>query len=530
MTCYLYMEIEGIQRFVFAAPKLKAIRGGSAMLDLFNRVQMPETVKAQGGHVVFVGGGHCLANSLSRDAAEKVARELSRQLKNDTAGQVSLLWGIAEGDNQSWETVRTTYLANLQQRALTVSSAPPPLPPFVATCSLCGVGPATALFNMGERHPKPLCEACQQRLKNNKAAKDAKKETIWHRLYPHLKKEGYTHDIDTLRAQMPDREFKELAAPGTGAKYLAYLYCDGNGMGHALAKANSAEEYARLSNAVDTALHQAVAQAMMKHCNPDLNNGNFGAQVLMLGGDDLIVAMPGDKGSSFACTVIEAFHEKTDKKFRLSAGLVFAPSETPITILQRVAKDLLRSAKRYAYLDKARQQQASDNEHREPAVGYIDFQELASSEIDVERQYAVTCRPYRLDDFTQLIQRVSDVSASQVPRGRLHALSEGVHGSKREAYNIAQMVVGRAKEKSNDTLGNNMQSSPEGKSKSQKESLRNLMRLPFSDSSEPVRPYYNSDNLAIKMPVELYDDTHRWSPIPDAIELIDNLGGKETVQ
>jgi uncharacterized protein with ACT and thioredoxin-like domain len=106
MTSYLYMEIEGIQRLVFAAARLKAIRGGSAMLDLFNRVQMLKKVEDHGGHIVFVGGGHCLANGLSRDAAEEVAKELSRELRQKTQGQVALSWGIADGDGGSWETIR----------------------------------------------------------------------------------------------------------------------------------------------------------------------------------------------------------------------------------------------------------------------------------------------------------------------------------------------------------------------------------------------------------------------------------------
>ena len=43
MSHHLYMEVEGIQRFLFAATKL--IRGGSAVLDVLNRDDMPTAVR-----------------------------------------------------------------------------------------------------------------------------------------------------------------------------------------------------------------------------------------------------------------------------------------------------------------------------------------------------------------------------------------------------------------------------------------------------------------------------------------------------
>jgi hypothetical protein len=95
MSCHLYIEVEGIQRFVFASPKLKVIRGGSALLDAFNRVDMPQAVEQKAGRTVFVGGGHCLAAGLSSDDAEEIGASLGRALRRKTEGQVSLAWGVA---------------------------------------------------------------------------------------------------------------------------------------------------------------------------------------------------------------------------------------------------------------------------------------------------------------------------------------------------------------------------------------------------------------------------------------------------
>ena len=515
MSNYLYMEINGIQRFVFAAPRLKAIRGGSAMLDLFNRDKMPKKVKEHGGNVVFVGGGHCLANGLTRENADRVATELSRELRNLTQGQVTLSWGIAVDEDRDWANIRNAYLSDLKQRSLNPPPGPPPLPPFVAMCSLCGQSPAVGLQDMKERHLKPTCSVCVGRMEMNNKARDLIGKTVWNRLHSHLKQYGYKGDDEVFKAQVPHGEFENLAESSSGAGYLAYLYCDGNRMGHVLSNAEDAKKYGELSTIVDQALHAAVAKGLMEHCKPRSLNDKFSAEVLMLGGDDLIVALPGDIGVSFTCSVIDEFYTQTKEKFRLSAGLVFAPHTTPITILQKVATDLLHSAKRHAYLDETRQQSIDSSAYRSPDKGYIDFQELSAAEIDVERQNAVTCRPYRLDDFRALVSRTQKVLDRRVPRGRLVALSEGIHGSKREAFNMTQMVIGRAKE-------------------DQKKELCDLMRLPCAnDNSTPIKPYftYKDDLSDLPLPMALYDDpngsAHRWSPIPDALELIDHLGRKE---
>ena len=94
---------------------------------------------------------------------------------------------------------------------------------------------------------------------------------------------------------------------------------------------------------------------------------------------------------------------------------MFAPHSTPITILQTVAESLLRSAKRLAYLEEARGARGRGSPRepakRSPAIGYVDFQELTSAEVDVERSHAVTRRPYRLDDFETLVDRVGEGGA-----------------------------------------------------------------------------------------------------------------------
>ncbi len=524
MTHYLYLEIEGIQRFVFASPKLKIIRGGSALLDRFNRLDMRDAVRDQGGEVLLACGGHCLVRGLSLEAAENLGNDLTRKLRKLTDGQVTLSFGVAaEGP---WPEVQAAYHADLRTRALKLPPAPPPLPPFVAHCSSCGASPARMLKDMQERQLKPFCQACHLRLGAAQQLLEVTKETIWDRLRPYLGMYGKPGDDQAFRKVLPDREFKDLATLGSGQTYLAYLYCDGNGMGKNLRETASDEDYAKLSKRVDDALHKSVAVAFLKYCPPEQQSaGKFAAEVLLLGGDDLIIAMPADRGADVTLEVLEVFHRETGGTCRLSAGLVFAPQTTPIAILQRVAESLLRSAKRYAYLDDVRDAighaviQSEDDAapRRPPDVGYIDFQELTSAQIDVERSHAVTCRPYRLDDFRTLVRRARE--AKVVPKSRLHALGEAVRGSEREAYTMARLIVGRAR------TGD--------KKDVQADALLALLR-PFSDPGHPKRAQpYATYPQGGDLPFDLYwgsdPKAHRWSAIPDVLELIDHLDSGEAL-
>lgn len=504
---YLQMEVDGIQRFVFASPKLKIVRGGSAMLDRFNRVQMPE--RAKGAEIVFVGGGHCLIRGLSKTDAESIGKDLECELRRRTEGQVTLLWAVTP-DDTDWPTARLDLENGIKRRRLEPVPEPPQLPPFIALCSSCGVGPAQEMKNLQDPELKPICGVCGDRMDEMRSGNKLCQQTIWPRLRPHLGRHQHLDSDEAFQRLLPGGEFQVLAELNHSSKqYLAYLYCDGNGMGSALASANTDKEYGEISKQIDGALHEAVAQAIVAHCAPSGKMGTFRADVLMLGGDDLIVALPSDCAIPFTNTVLKEFFRRTDGRFRLSAGLVFAPPTTPIAILQHVASALLKSAKRRAYFDGERQRFNPLSVLRPPAEGYIDFKELSAEQFEIEREQAVTCRPYRLDDFMTLVERIRKVQDCEVPPGRLYALAEAASGSIREAYTITQLVVGRSNPK-----------------RGQPAALCELLRPPGLEEATTLSPFVTQadpDEID-ELPFDLYPNRRRFAPLPDAIELYDHLG------
>lgn len=58
MTLYLCYDLKGIQRYIFAVPKLRSIVGGSALVDTFDRQDAPEiAARHQGVSKLGCGGG-----------------------------------------------------------------------------------------------------------------------------------------------------------------------------------------------------------------------------------------------------------------------------------------------------------------------------------------------------------------------------------------------------------------------------------------------------------------------------------------
>jgi hypothetical protein len=75
MSVYLSYDVRGIQRFIFAIPKLKAIIGASAAID-----QLDQFVQKQyRDQVVFAGGGRGLLEVDSNKTAESIETELCKK-------------------------------------------------------------------------------------------------------------------------------------------------------------------------------------------------------------------------------------------------------------------------------------------------------------------------------------------------------------------------------------------------------------------------------------------------------------------
>ena len=173
------------------------------------------------------------------------------------------------------------------------------------------------------------------------------------------------------------------------------------------------------------------------------------ADILLLGGDDLLVALPADRALDFAQKATETFQQLTQEKidaledkktrkffykqlsnegFTISCGVAIAKSNYPFYLLLDLAEDLLKNAKRK---DSLYSHSKSDGLSR------IDFHVVAGANSHAltqvrEETYLAkvgatdprTLRPLSCQQLEQLRKNVQELRAAGFPHSKLHELQE----------------------------------------------------------------------------------------------------------
>ena len=243
--------------------------------------------------------------------------------------------------------------------------------------------------------------------------------------------------------------------------FISFIYADGNNMGAYLENIATPAQYRQFSERVFIALQKAAFDALAKHLTPtDKNIHPF--EIISIGGDDLILIVPGGKAFDVVHAIGENFDREFDshakfpdtekeklrksqrykqKKwadkqrmqpaFSLSLGFVIAEEHTPIGFLEHLAHSLLKSAKTKAKTLKKKE------------VGYlggtVDFLTLKSismitSELnDFRKKYykagtenSLTMRPFTLHELSGFIKTVQAFKTDNFPRSQLYQLQQSL--------------------------------------------------------------------------------------------------------
>ena len=107
--------------------------------------------------------------------------------------------------------------------------------------------------------------------------------------------------------------------------YIGLVYADGNAMGKIIKALDSPATYRQFSRIVDESIREACFTALNQVCESEINNvgealknrkpfESLPADILLLGGDDLLVALPADRALDFALKVTETFQALTQAK------------------------------------------------------------------------------------------------------------------------------------------------------------------------------------------------------------------------
>ena len=272
-------------------------------------------------------------------------------------------------------------------------------------------------------------------------------ETKWQE---YLGKAGATtryRDHPQGEAAVPAYDTHQIGMAGNG--FIGLIYADGNNVGRALAQLRTPQAYADLSKELEAAATDAVFTALAEHLQPTPVRDEDGQtvvihpfEILTIGGDDLILIVPGTQALNIALTIGATFEQKLGlserrprddryvqataldaytPKIGLSAGVVIAKDDAPIFFLRQLAEELLKSAKKKARANPT-------------AGGAVDFMVMKSitmvtDKIERFRQTALegqqcrlTARPYLWPELAGLLATLRALREAGVPRSQLYRL------------------------------------------------------------------------------------------------------------
>ncbi|WP_129678074.1 hydrolase [Candidatus Chloroploca sp. Khr17] len=252
----------------------------------------------------------------------------------------------------------------------------------------------------------------------------------------------------------PASDTHQIGAAGNG--FIGLIYADGNNVGREMATKQTPEQYREFSQQLEDAACNAVFHALAEHLEPMRlpdEQGNVHwchpFEIITIGGDDVMVIVPGDKAMEIALTIGVAFernmvNEATPRSVKgryrgadhahllaftpcigLGMGLVIAQADAPIFFLKQLVDELLKSAKA-----KRTTTLAPDN------GGALDFMVLKSITMVSDRisdfrraalegtQCRLTARPYTWYEFAGLLDTLRALKHAKTPRSQLYRLRE----------------------------------------------------------------------------------------------------------
>lgn len=469
------LDTDHIKQYVFATDKLMEIRGASSILDDLNRRVMTRIAKEFDTYTVYTNGGSGQFLIYGdKEAASEFAQRIQQAYRKQTNGGASVTFAMQEiPETIPEEGIETNpelhpYLRLLQYGLLHAKGYPHqenavlPSHPLMRLCDACGTRYAEDKYKGEGSDPEDqerrYCTVCLKKREEDHRIKTRIEEIVtewaymeevkpneknpfaWERLIDRLP-HTYKLSVDTDRPS----DFNKFQRLSNG--YLGLIYADANSMGEILDKLKTIKEREEMANVVDTAVYTAMSTAIAAHLSVVRGDENtprmFPFDVLLIGGDDIMVVTPANVALDVALILAKTFHEETKtndirpekKGCSLSIGVVLAPVKYPFGLLQDLAETTLKFAKK-----------AAAKHPPETACGdtLINFMTVTGSnslnfnkvydslhekhgKVDGrDTQFYGTLRPYTVEELTDLLRMIREGKQKGLGRTKLHQVREAV--------------------------------------------------------------------------------------------------------
>jgi hypothetical protein len=469
------LDTNHIKQYVFATDRLKEIRGASSILDHLNRHTMEEValsfksdfsmeqVYANGGSGLF------LVNDDEKHA-EEFGRAVQQKYREITRGGASITFAVQplpddrdpwHGDIQSWLHLLNYRL--VMAKMCPVETTALPSHPFLRPCSACGVQYAEEKDNSGDADPgeqdKRFCRVCiKKRTEDDKIKQDIQHSLFRKRTHPDQDDNSLSYIWEKIIHNLPDNydlpanverpsDFNKLRGPAGGKDYLALIYADGNSMGQIMDKLKNLQERQDVAELIDNSIFKALGKAIFQYLPVIPAVGKeapmFPFDILMIGGDDLMLVTRATDAFDVARTVAKEFYDltkagsKNGEEYSLSVSVIIAPIKYPFGLLQDMASDALKHAKK----EGARNYPQTPDKYGDTYINFLvvagggnnEFKAVmdllrskSTKNIEGSKKFYATMRPYTAEGFDSLLATIRDGKRLGLGRTKLHQLREAV--------------------------------------------------------------------------------------------------------
>lgn len=480
-----------IKGYVFGTDTLKEIRGASSRLDRLNRDKMTKLAEDFQATPIFTNGGAGLFLVDSNEQAEKFGKQVQKVYREDTGGGSSITYAIQlvleDTQNNQIDLMKREIPDPLalmryklrRQKDDTSNIITFPSHPFMYLCESCGVEYASLIES--DEHSQ-VCQSCNNKREDNRTVKKSIERYLHHqsdfqtfRANSPLWAE-VIENLQHLNYDFPDRvdrpqDFNEFSLFKGAKDYMAVIYADGNNMGQEIEKIVELGKLSLFAENIDSSVKLAVSNAIAdylqvkRHMKSEtvLHDGQevslFPFDILLLGGDDVVMVTPASVALDVALTITREFHELTkeiDPKhegYTLSVGVVLAPVKYPFGLLLDLAETTLKfakdeAAKRRLDFEKdeaeRRRLKPETEERKYNETGMINFTTvLGSTSRDfkkvygflkstqeekkrTERSFYATLRPYNTQQLRILLNKIREGHRKGLGRTKLQQLREAI--------------------------------------------------------------------------------------------------------
>ncbi|NOX37250.1 MAG: hypothetical protein GXO78_06920 [Calditrichaeota bacterium] len=510
MAFIVAFDTDKIKQYIFATNKLKEIRGASAILDELNEYETLNLLpKGKGNYdfdrnenvwkwngkdmktddleweVIFVGGGSGMVVFKNKNTATKFCSDLEKRYYTFSEGGASITTAIIETDDlTNFQLLYQRLQFKLRQNKDARYQISQTLThPFFRYCDSDGNLYAEKTDGkIAFRDEYFLSAQIRRKREYAKKGRVIFKKFIqfllndknqnfsnWRYLESNLNKifKNFENVISSKNGykDIPNSFPDDITDLEDDRGYIGLIYADANRMGERLEQIKSKEAYSYFSKTIKYCNETAIFNALANYIKPKIISTNKGYkielipfEIFLLGGDDIILAVPGTCALEIARSYLDNFKNFTANNLSgytkgndfnnpffgngisMSAGVVFAHGNYPLHLLLKYATELQKSAKW-----KSREMQKQSNKNGEE-VNCIDFEIIKQSLLPDIKSIRQTFedkftgkslnlykRPYTTEEMNELISEIHCWKKNSFPKNKLNEMYDLLHKGRMQA-------------------------------------------------------------------------------------------------